>query len=479
MLFIMTKEIYTWHLQAQTFTSGYIDTKQVCLLLKLFVFVFTTHFVSGSEKNVLSVLPNQCISFKRLGMFDCIPNTVDQHENHRLYRKDTYYRHDKSTSTYKIESYKLNKRLALCPYYRGRYVTSDMSFCEKPICISKNKSMSLIQARDYKLKIISVISFYRHTKVEAEVVEYPSGTGFGFINEEWALQFEQFIFKSFMTSTFYHINCSQTIEKIARWSNLNLTLIKEICLNEKTEVLLKNNVLEYQLLPPYPANEHSNIWKLVIFFSQCSQNVDNYGSIVFKTQDPKRLCDRNKIMKIQHLLLVKFEKIPQCSTRKIYTHLNSKLVNSTGKLELGFQIFDASIITYYPNISLEFNINICKLHYKWIKDEKVKDSNFRKFKKTLKLLKYFDKQFSWQMAAATCKENKMTLPHFSTERIMKQFVSYILNEFSLPTYLVFIGLSFQVKNTLTVFQKNICFYSVVHLLIFCLLKEWESKVDEQ
>ena len=82
--------------------------------------------------------------------------------------------------------------------------------------------------------------------------------------------------------------------------------------------------------------------------------------------------------------------------------------------------------------------NDTKLVYQWTHDQTSRGNN--KYTNDFKQLLFYENKYSWAMAAAQCKEYGMILPHFQNEKSTREFVSFILNEYMLPTYALFIGL---------------------------------------
>lgn len=401
----------------------------------------------------VDVLPNQCATFQT-GSFPiafCFINKVARQHSHKLYRKDTAISKDYyATFLHNIKSDMIDKGIMLCPYYYGRYVISSVPACKTTTCSHQNGNISVIQARDYKLKICSSD---RETLIETELIEYPSSTNYKFTNLKGTL--EHLDSTPQMTSTIYHINCLQSPEKIAMWSGFNLTLIGEICMNDNFKRNLSlYNISEYNLQPPYPDNNYSELWKLEISFSGCFGYMDNYGYLIFNSHPTKRLCNITQIKEFERTYHYhyKLQKQVQCYPFKTVAHLNSALLKDTKMFQLGFLKFDTPSITYYANMSLTHRINTCELHYKWIPSKKIEEKHFNKFQSTLKLLQYVDEKYSWEMAATKCKDFGMSLPHFYNERSTRQFVSFILNQFPLPTHSLFIGLIYK-ASSVTVTSK--------------------------
>ena len=108
-------------------------------------------------------------------------------------------------------------------------------------------------------------------------------------------------------------------------------------------------------------------------------------------------------------------------------------------LKWGFRQFENAEILYYPDASINLISNETRLFYNWISYENVKYNNYR-FKNRYKLLNFAKWKYSWIMAKVKCQEYGMTLLHLQNERRTRQLVSYIFDEYALPSHVMFIGL---------------------------------------
>ena len=72
-------------------------------------------------------------------------------------------------------------------------------------------------------------------------------------------------------------------------------------------------------------------------------------------------------------------------------------------------------------------------------------NNHINLRNQFKFLKYFGTKYSWMIAAEKCEEYGMTLPHLQNERKTREFITYTLNDYELPTYALFVGLVNKVR----------------------------------
>ena len=106
---------------------------------------------------------------------------------------------------------------------------------------------------------------------------------------------------------------------------------------------------------------------------------------------------------------------------------------------MGFQNFENAKIIYYPDASIKLLSTETRLNYNWISYENAKH-NDNQLKSKYKLLNFAKVKYSWRMATAKCQEFGMTLPHLENERRIRELVSYMLNKYALPAYVMFVGL---------------------------------------
>ena len=168
-------------------------------------------------------------------------------------------------------------------------------------------------------------------------------------------------------------------------------------------------------------------------------NVMDYGNLVFWS-NPSKMC-RQKRGIPYHLI---FHSVPPCSTVITTVNLNTKLLNERKEFEIGFTKFKNATILFYPHNSIKLMSNISSLVYTWISNGNIKNQT-ETFKTRYKLINFAELNYSWTMAADKCKEFGMTLPHLENEKTTREFVSYILNEYALLIYALFVGLVRKVR----------------------------------
>ncbi len=442
-----------------------------CVISSLCFQFCLSEYETKSTHYGVDVFPNQCVTFKTCPGADafCFTNKIAQQHSHRLYRKDiAFFQHPYLDIDY-FESELFMNEKTLCPFYNSRYVRSKVPACETAKCSFEKEKYSVVQARDHKLKMFSsATDSFHQTLIETEVIEYPSGTDSSFTNA--IVSFYPFRHKlhitevSMISSSIYHINCSKTNKQIADWSGLKKSLIDEICRSEETKVILLPKNLKYQLQPPYPDNKHSNLWSLTISISRCFAKADNYGCLAFYSHIANRLWNRAKLKKLKSNLFVYWHgKIPQQTALLVQTKLHSR----QNVFELGFQKFEAPRIMYHANVSLSPQVSTCELAYLWTPCSVTGEEYVYLFQRKLQLLQFAEIKHSWVMAVTKCKEYGMTLPHFKSEKFMRQFVSYILNKFTLPIYALFVGMLYKVRDRITCLSLLFFIFFLFEPFLFC------------
>ena len=160
----------------------------------------------------------------------------------------------------------------------------------------------------------------------------------------------------------------------------------------------------------------------------------SYGDLVFSS-DQIKICEQDKIQEYTQYFNVLGLLLEQCATLETTINLNTKLLTNRKIFEVGFQNFENAKIICYPDASIQFLSTETKLNYDWISCED--EMHNSQYKTKYKLLNFVKLKYSWRMAAAKCQESGMTLPHLENEKRTKELISYILNEYALPAYVMF------------------------------------------
>ena len=262
-----------------------------------------------------------------------------------------------------------------------------------------------------------------------------------------------------LSSIIYHINCSKHSIETSTWSGLHTNLTRKVCFEEQMNdfknktwksLVLRNSLSKYILKPPTNTSEHTNLWKLEVSFNSeslrnFSKNFSSYGDLVVSSSLTK-ICiqDEYKRAFYNYYEGIFRSNFQQCATIQTTVNFNTKLL-TTRTFEVGHQMLENVEIIYYPDVKIKLLSTETRLMYNWIPYENVKhnDNRFNKIK--YKLLNFIKSKFSWRMATSKCQEFGMTLPHLENERKTKEFVAYILNEYALPPYAMFVGLVTKVR----------------------------------
>ena len=104
---------------------------------------------------------------------------------------------------------------------------------------------------------------------------------------------------SWISSTYYHINCSKPQTQTVDWSPLNPILINKICKPRRT-VSLEKNIKKIVLQPPNKDNEYSKLYTLEISLQStqilCLENGGYYGYLQFITRCDNCRSNRESIV---------------------------------------------------------------------------------------------------------------------------------------------------------------------------------------
>ena len=172
--------------------------------------------------------------------------------------------------------------------------------------------------------------------------------------------------------------------------------------------------------------------------SDINHSNDSSSFLIFYS-DPSKMCSKRKREKYMSFIL-NFQ-MPLCATLQTTVNLNTKLLTKRKTFVVGLQKFENAKINYYPDASIKLTSNKSILLYNWIPYENVK-CNKNKYK-----LLYFSKlKYSWIMAEAKFQEYGMALLHLENERRPRELVSFIFHEYTLPSYIIFIGLVRKVRS---------------------------------
>ena len=249
--------------------------------------------------------------------------------------------------------------------------------------------------------------------------------------------------KSWISSNIYHINCSQPVEEISNWSNLNHRTIQNICRFENTKVLLlKEGINKYILwLPTTNPSDLSYLWTLKLLIrSEQTFNRSTFGVLMLTTEGKPQMCDARfqtgmsvVVPVFNSLGLQTPERLRFHTCAHLYTgvRIDSKFINRRDAFEVGFQLFNDTEMSFH---SLDPIINTTNITYHW-KLIKYTDTSHN-----IRLLNFTSEKHSWLRALSECKRRGMTLTHLMDRKSTMELVAKILHTFMSPPFAFFVGL---------------------------------------
>ena len=414
------------------------------------------------------MLPNTCINFQLIpNQLQRFTDRVDPLPNHKLHRTDHIYLYPYirdqiylklletcnnmifNNNVLKISLFKVS-----LSYYHGIFLSAPKEICYGLKCYLQKSTVKSFHTSSYHLKVDYPSNAFQPLYINTEVVTHPTEQDMRFFSfEAHNSHFFSSLSESFswLSSTIFHINCLKYVQDTIDWSGLSLNLMKQICENKNYQSS-ENNTWKsmkqsyggsfYVMHSPVNDTILSNLWTLKISFKDSmTGNISNYGILAFSSNPLQNICNQN--LGEKHDATVKFFKIT-CSTLETTVNLNTKLLNKQKEFEVGLQKFEDPKVKFYPDMKLIFDE--IKLLCIW-NQEKIMRVDDVYFKSKFKLLKFAGMKYSWMMAAEKCQEYGITLPHLQNKRKTREFILFILNEYALPIYALFVGLVTKVCKT--------------------------------
>ena len=265
--------------------------------------------------------------------------------------------------------------------------------------------------------------------------------------------------QSWLSSTVYHINCSKTPKEISHWTRLSNDVIKKVCRPEKEEKSAEVGAEATILEPPirsisissFYTHDPSVLWTLTLSLETDDvPEIFPLGRLLFSTT-PIQMCDKDKIDQIDSSPDY-LSKQPRrlhsnwsttCAILKTETILTTTSSHGINIFEIGYRIFENTNVLFEPSLNLINFLNNNKksisLKYKW-KFHQMRKKKGLYYRKKIKSLHFATQEFSWEMAAAKCREYQMTLPSLQNEDSTQELMLHIQNDYMTPIYAIFVGL---------------------------------------
>ncbi len=447
------------------------------VLLTLAGDVTPTQYVEGLLN--YNVPPNSCTVVQMLHTVPGhgrITSRINILSHHKLYREDTVFLYPSPMyRTYLKLQQKFtefpNVTLSdtydhvLLSYYHGTLLSMRQTFGGNGT--NQNMSIYLQCTNEYHL----VVEFPRAIVpifVETRAVEFAYGSDvnvrmFATLNFEagpmaprasWVLGSQ-----SWVSSTIYHINCQFNITyNTSHWAWKKEKQIIEACKVQGTKFYTNPRTAGYSFMlkPPSETSRDdgtSVVWTLLLSLQNISLLVEDestpvVGEIHFKTYPTKQFCNKTKVDPIYRWnILFKFDQVPikpnkTCVCFQSTTSIHRTLLKKDKTLALGYRIFQYTSLKFLmkPSFKLETSDKAPSafISYNW-KANKYSLSIHHTLIKTIKILN-FTTEYSWSMAAYKCKRQGMLLPHMKDEKSTLELALFLLDNYVLQTYALFVGL---------------------------------------
>ncbi len=353
----------------------------------------------------------------------------------------------------------------LLSYYHGTLLSMRQRFCGNDII--QTMSMYPQHTKEYHLVVEyprAIVPIF----VKTRAVEFAYGSDvnvrtFATFNFEagptvprisWVLGSQ-----SWVSSTIYHVNCELNFSHdTSHWAWNKEKHITEACKTEGSQFYTNTGIPEnvFVLKPPSKTTMDdgtSKVWTLFISFKNISSLLDNestqeFGVIKLKTHPTKQFCNKTKVNPIYIMYrLFKDEKVARkpndtCAYFKSTTSLHWILLKQKKTLVLGYRIFQDTSLKLQVSPLLKQLISdklpSTFISYNW-KPNKYSLRIYHTLLTTTKILN-FSKEYSWSMAAYKCKRQGMLLPHMKDEKSTLELALFLLDNYVLPTYALFVGL---------------------------------------
>ncbi len=296
--------------------------------------------------------------------------------------------------------------------------------------------------------------------------------------------------RSWMSSTMYYFNCSESSETIAVWSHLSTGLIDGVCqvkgYKAYSAEIQGGERFVGMKAPDFSLTDedHSSVWTLRVsvkhwppgILQQDSSHLHSFGALILTTWPFSKMCKGEP--KIKNVIEKKtFQSLAmiQEGTRKSKDIINyvvlcitvaTKVEVRWRELEIGFQAFDLSAISFKPSSTLRKALLALKkpphISYSW-QSHKYDHKMKKQFSKRTKLFRGIQetKWWSWNTALEECRRENLDLPSLEGKKFTRMFSSFIRDAFMFQTYSFYVGLWQKVsgrfcfiKNTTRSFQDS-------------------------
>ena len=171
------------------------------------------------------------------------------------------------------------------------------------------------------------------------------------------------------------------------------------------------------------------------------------GCILFLTI-PVQIGNKDRIdLRLHHLFKQPRRLHSNWSTTCAVLKTNTVLIATSSQgshvFEIGYRIFQNTHIIFQPSVNLIYflktNNKSINLRYRW-KFHQLRKNKGLYYQRKIKSLHFAAQHFSWEMAAAKCREYHMTLPHLRDEGSTQELVLHVQNDYLPPMYAMFVGL---------------------------------------
>ena len=403
--------------------------------------------------------------------FDKLAMNITAMENFRLYRVDKVFLHPtivdkvylKLTQDFQhkrnITLYGTHDHLKLM-YFHGRVLSNIQAHCTKCEILRK---VNITRQPNFHLRI-DFPRVFQTLLVLLEGVEYPNGFylhkdlfySFNFAFEEdnpYTKQYPWLDSQSWLSSTVYHINCSESQLQNAKWTKLSLKVISDICRAEEKEKSLVNSTSGYIIEPPLRVLGPNSTWDHMVFW-QLNLNIrtnevrigSSIGCVHFITA-PVIMCNQ-KFIETSEWQLSQLKEIyryapTSCAKIITKTSLHATSDNSSSKFEIGYRIFDNTSLLFLPAFDRTRDRPVLyNISFSWER-KALSENNFYSTWSNL-YLSFTNKLVSWEYVAEQCSRKKMTLPHFKDEKSLHKLIAALMVDDMPIVYSIFIGIMTQV-----------------------------------
>ena len=427
-----------------------------------------------------NVTPNSCTVLQILHhvpAYGRITSRIKIHNHHKLYREDTVFLYPSPMyRTYlKLQQKFPNVTLTdtydhvLLSYYHGTLLSMRQRFCGNDII--QTMSMYPQHTKEYHLVVEyprAIVPIF----VKTRAVEFAYGSDvnvrtFATFNFEAGLTVPRKSWvlgsQSWVSSTIYHINCELNFSHdTSHWAWNKEKQITEACKTQGSQFYTNTGIPKnvFVLKPPSKTTMDdgtSKVWTLFTSFQNISsffnnESIQEFGEIELKTHPTQQFCNKTKVDLIYVMYrLFKNEEVARkpsdtCVYFKSTTSLHWILLKQNKTLVLGYRIFQDTSLKFQIKPSLKQLISDMSpstfISYNW-KPNKYSWRIHHTLTKTIKIHN-FSKEYSWSMAAYKCKRQGMLLPHMKNEKSTLELVLFLLDNYVLPTYALFVGLLMKV-----------------------------------